>query len=54
MKKPFYPEFLPIGLDDSTLVRIYTKAIIARSKLTEFSTLLDRNLISEDLICLFA
>lgn len=54
MKESFNPKFLPIGLKESVLLRLYKKAIEARSKLTEFSTLLDRNLISESLVCLFS
>ncbi|MDY4004842.1 Fic family protein [Fusobacterium varium] len=54
MKEVFYPKLLPIGLNDSSLLKLYKKAIEARSKLTEFSVLLDRNLISESMICLFS
>lgn len=54
MKKIFYPKMLPLGLDDSSLLRLYKKVILARSKITEFSVLLDRNVISDDLMCLFS
>ena len=53
MKKIFYPQMLPLNLDDSSLLRLYKKVISARSKITEFSVLLDRNIISDDLMWLF-
>ncbi|MGO2118465.1 MAG: Fic family protein [Fusobacterium sp.] len=54
MKNPFIPGLLPLNLSNEILIRLYKKAIEARTKLTEFSTLLDRNLISENLMCLFS
>ncbi|MGF6907931.1 Fic family protein [Fusobacterium sp. PH5-44] len=54
MIKPFYPKLLPVGLADNVLLKLYKKVVIARSKITEFSTLLERNFISDDLICLFS
>lgn len=54
MKNPFNPELLPLDLNNDILIKLYKKAIEARTKLTEFSTLLDRNLISENLMCLFS
>lgn len=54
MKNPFSPGLLPLNLSNEILIRLYKKAIEARTKLTEFSTLLDRNLISENLMCLFS
>lgn len=53
MKKIFYPQMLPLNLDDSSLLRLYKKVISARSKITEFSVLLDRNIISDDLMWFF-
>ena len=54
MKKIFYPQMLPLNLDDSSLLRLYKKVISARSKITEFSVLLDRNIISDDLMWFFS
>lgn len=54
MKKIFYPKLLPLELDDSLLLRLYKKVILARSKTTEFSMLLDRNVISDNLMWLFS
>ena len=54
MKNIFYPQMLPLNLDDSSLLRLYKKVISARSKITEFSVLLDRNIISDDLMWLFS
>lgn len=54
MKKVFYPKMLPLNLDDSTLLKLYKKVIVAKSKMTEFSVLLDRNVISDDLLWLFS
>lgn len=45
---------LPLNLDDSSLLRLYKKVISARSKITEFSVLLDRNIISDDLMWFFS
>ncbi len=54
MKKPFSPKMLPLNISDNVLVELYRKVVIARSKLTEFSILLDRNVISKDLIRFFS
>lgn len=54
MKKPFYPKMLPINMNDSDLLCLYKKALEASKKLAEFSTLLERNFISDKLISLFA
>lgn len=50
MRKPFNPEFLPVNFDDKMIVRLYKKAIISRNKITEFSTMLERGLISDNLL----
>ena len=54
MIKPFYPKMLPLNLNDGDLLKLYKKALEANKKLTEFSVLLERNFISDRLMCLFA
>ena len=54
MKNPFYPKMLPINMSDKDLLSLYKKALEANKKMTEFSILLERNLISDKLMCLFA
>lgn len=54
MKKIFYPNFLPLKLNNEILLKLYKKLVKARNKTTEFSVLLERNVISEDLVWLFS
>lgn len=54
MKKSFNPKMLPLELSNDILVSLYKKVVEAKSKLTEFSVLLDRNIISKNLIRFFS
>lgn len=54
MKKSFYPKMLPLNMNDSDLLCLYKKSLEANKKLTEFSILLERNIISDEILWLFS
>lgn len=54
MKYPFLPKILPPELTDSEIIKLLNLSIEARTKLTEFNTLLERSIVSETAIMYFS
>jgi Fic family protein len=54
MKKAFNPDFLPIRLDDQSLIDILRRESDARAKLERFNSMLERSIIREELLMLFS
>lgn len=52
--KPFNLKKLPLNLTEKEELEIYKKAMVAEKKITEFSVLVERNIILDDIMWMFS